>query len=315
MIKTPPLKSLYYFATVAEQHSIKAAAEKLFVTQAAVSQQIKTLEKTLGLSLFKREHRALTLTAEGKQLLPFLTEGFDTIQHGLQNLKQDSAPNLLTISILPSFASRWLIPRLSRFYSQYPELTINLSMTEKLEDFSDSNVDLAIRFSNGQHDNLVVKPLMKEYIYPVCHPGYLQDCQLDSIDDLKNERLVDDIDTFGFMSWDYWLSQQGQDPAHFKNRQRYDGSHYVLEAALSQQGIAMVRHSLAAEPVKQGNLVRLFSALNNSVLNVTTNETIEVQQQHYLCTPAHHLQRPKVNVFSEWLQAETKAFYEEYSAE
>ena len=179
-------------------------------------------------------------------------------------------------------------------------------MTEKLEDFTDSNVDLAIRFSNGQHKNLVVKPLMKEYIYPVCHPDYLQNLKLKSIADLKNERLVDDIDTFGFISWDYWLSSHGENKKSFKNRQRYDGSHYVLEAALSKQGIAMVRHSLAAEPVKQGNLVRLFSSL--------TNNSVEVEQYHYLCAPEHHFQRPKVSFFCEWLQTEANAFHHEYSA-
>jgi len=305
-MKMPPLKSLHYFTIVAEQQSIKAAAEKLFVTQAAVSQQIKTLEEFLDLKLFNREHRALTLTTEGKQLLPYLTEAFGNIQQGLQNLRQDSTPNILTISILPSFASRWLIPRLGRFYSQYPDLTINLSMTEKLEDFSDSNVDLAIRFSNGQHDNLVVKPLMKEYIYPVCHPDYLQNNKFETIADLRSERLVDDIDTFGFISWDYWLSSNGEDNKTFTNRQRYDGSHYVLEAALSQQGIAMVRHSLAAEPVKQGNLVRLFSELNN--------DAVEVEQHHYICAPEHHFQRQKVSAFCEWLQAEAEGFYQEYSA-
>lgn len=306
-MQTPSLKSLYYFSVVAEQQSIKAAAEKLFVTQAAVSQQIKALEQSLGLSLFNREHRALSLTTEAKQLLPFLTDAFDTIQQGLKTLRQDSTPNILTISILPSFASRWLIPRLSHFYSQHPELTINLSMTEKLENFSDSNVDLAIRFSNSKRESLMVKPLMKEHIYPVCHPDYLQARNIKTITDLKQERLVDDIDAFGFISWDHWLSSHDQDNTNYKNRQRYDGSHYVIEAALSKQGIAIVRHSLAAEPVKQGNLIRLFPEIKNNA--------IEVEQHHYICAPEHHFQRPKVNIFCDWLQQETKKFYREYTIE
>ena len=303
----PPLKSLHYFTVVAEQQSIKHAAELLFVTQAAVSQQIKTLETHLGLKLFTREHRAIHLTPEGQKLLPFLTDAFGTIQRGLNNLKQDSSPNILTVSVLPSFASRWLIPRLSQFYGQHPELTINLSMTDKLEDFSDSNVDVAIRFSNGQHNNVVSKLLMKEYIYPVCHPDYLADQKLETLTDLKNERLIDDIDTFGFISWDYWLSNHGEDNTAYQNRQRYDGSHYVIEAALSKQGIAIVRHSLAAEPIKQGNLIRIF--------NEPKNSAIEVEQQHFICAPEHHFERDKVSAFCEWLQNEASAFHQEHAVE
>ena len=300
----PPLKSLYYFSVVAEQQSIKAAAEVLFVTQAAVSQQIKTLEAFLGISLFERQHRSLVLTREGKQLLPFLTEAFATINTGVKRLREDTNPNVLTISVLPSFASRWLIPRLQGFYEQYPELTINLSMTEGLEDFKDSNVDLAIRFTKAANGKLHFKPLMKEFVYPVCHPDYLAGKPLDKIRDLLNFKLVDDVDCYGYIDWDSWLTAQGVDKHIYTNRQRYDGSHYVIEAALSQQGIAMVRHSLAAEPVKQGNLVRLFMGMENSA--------IEVGQAHFICAPEHHFGRKKVQLFSEWLIEQAREFYKEH---
>lgn len=300
-MQIPSLKSLYYFSVVADEQSIKNAAEKLFVTQAAVSQQIKALEQSLGLSLFIREHRSIRLTPEAKQLLPFLKDAFATIQHGLKTVNQDSTPNILTISILPSFASRWLIPRLDQFYKQHPELTINLSMTEKIEDFSDSNVDLAIRFSNGEHDNLMIKPLMKEYMYPVCHPDYFKNQKLATLQNLQEERLIEDIDCFQFMSWDNWLNLQNKDPKNYKSRQRFDGAHYVIEAALSKQGISLVRHSLAAELIKQGNLMQLFVETNNHIT--------EVDQHHYICAPEHHFQRPKVNAFCNWLQESAKTFY------
>jgi LysR family glycine cleavage system transcriptional activator len=299
-MKLPPLKSLYYFSVVAEKKSIKAAAAELFVTQAAVSQQIKMLEETLGLPLFKREHRALSLTTEGKQLKPFLNKAFNTINDGVRSLREDNAPNVLTISVLPSFASRWLIPRLSQFYSQYPDLTINLSMTEKLEDFSDFNVDLAIRFCKKNQKNLHYKPLLKEYIYPVCHKDYKTESNLETIADLKTERLVDDIDICDSITWDHWLTANQADPSAFKNRQRYDGSHYVIDSVLSKQGIAIVRHSLAIEPIQQGNLTRLFTELNNSV--------IETEQQYYICAPEHHYSRQKVSSFCQWLQLEAAAF-------
>jgi LysR family glycine cleavage system transcriptional activator len=296
----PPLKSLYYFSVVAEKKSIKTAAAELFVTQAAVSQQIKMLEKTLGLPLFKREHRALSLTTEGKRLAPFLSKAFNTINEGVKSLREDNTPNVLTISVLPSFASRWLIPRLSRFYSQYPDLTINLSMTERLEDFADSNVDLAIRFGKENPKNLHYKPLMKEYIYPVYHKDYKTESTLETIADLKKERLIDDIDIFGCITWNHWLTANQADPSAFKNRQRYDGSHYVIDSVLSKQGIAIVRHSLAIEPIKQGNLTRLFTELNHSV--------IEIEQQYYICAPEHHYSQKKVAAFCQWLQLEAAAF-------
>lgn len=300
----PPLKSLYYFSVVAEQRSIKAAAAQLFVTQAAVSQQIKTLEAALDLTLFKRKHRALVLTPEGRQLLPYLTQAFETIREGVQSLRDDDAPNVLTISVLPSFASRWLIPRLQDFYRRYPELTINLSMSEKLEDFSDGNTDLAVRFGQANERHLTIKTLMKECIYPVCHRDYWRQKPIKTAEDLHQERLIDDIDCFGHISWDHWFTVNGLDKEHYSQRQRYDGSHYVIESALSEQGIAMVRHSLAAELVKQGSLVRLFSDWDNGVIDVT--------QQHYVCAPEHHFQRQKVSVFCEWLQVQAKQFIDSH---
>jgi len=144
------LKALHYFLVSARHLSIKRAAEELFVTQAAISQQIRSLEEALGVVLFHRQHRALTLTKEGLQLLPHLEIAFEAIEKGVEELTLDSDPHSLTLSVFPSFASRWLIPRLVRFYEANPSITINLSMTDKYEAFGAQGIDLAIRFGSGE---------------------------------------------------------------------------------------------------------------------------------------------------------------------
>lgn len=293
------LKALHYFSETARFLSIKEAAERLFVSQAAISQQIRLLENALGMPLFHRKHRALALTEEGAKLLPHLELAFDAIDSGVEGLVTVGDPNTIKLSLFPSFAARWLIPRLVRFYESNPSIAINLSMTDKLETFGSDGVDLAIRFGLGDSKDVHSQFLMKEYIYPVCHPTYFKEHNVKSIDDLKRLRLLDD--TVSQISWDFWFSEKGiENPFHAKtnqhNRVRYDGSHYVVDSALSAQGVAMARHSLVSESINQKQLVRLF------------DEPVELKSQFHLCAPKHHFQLPKIQAFTQWVTKEMDEF-------
>ncbi len=305
------LKALHYFVVTAKHLSIKQAAESLFVTQAAISQQIRLLEEALGVTLFHRHHRALSLTPQGLQLLPPLELAFESIEQGVNQFTADTDPNTLTLSVFPSFASRWLIPRLVRFYELNPSISINLSMTDKYEAFRGQNgekngekgggagIDLAIRFGSGEYDGLQSQFLMKDYIYPVCHPRYVDEHNIAAVEQLNQLRLLDD--TVNNISWDYWFDKRaiekplGPDGKPY-SRVRYDGSHYVVDSALSAQGVAMARHSLVAEQITNQQLVRLFG------------EPVELDGQFFLCAPKHHFDFPKIQLFSEWLIKEINEF-------
>lgn len=292
------LKSLHYFSVTAQHLSIKDAAESLSITQAAISQQIRSLEEALGVDLFQRHHRALSLTPEGEKLLPHLTTAFDAIDRGTREIVTDNAPNTITLSVFASFASRWLIPRLGHFYQQNPDINIKLSMSDKYETFKDG-IDLAIRFSNGEPEDIKSLFLMKDYIYPACHPMYLQEHNIRTIQDLKIQRLLEDTKTS--LSWDYWLAKKSAakqlgTPSNSLNRVKYDGSHYVIDSALSAQGVAMARHSLVADAIHQNQLVKLFDG------------AVELDSQYYLCAPQHYFQYPKIKRFTQWLTEEISTF-------
>lgn len=279
--------------------SVKQAASTLFVTQATVSQQIRLLEEALGLRLFERHHRSLSLTAAGEQLLPYAKVAFESLDRGVAKLLKDDDPNSIAITVLPSFASKWLIPRLGDFYKRYPHIALKLVMTEALESFSGSSLDLAIRFGNGNYKGLMGKHFLAEYVYPVCHPNYLQTVEINDINDLRDQQVLDDVEDN--LAWDNWLQQNKLDKTLFAGRIRFDGSHYVIDAALAAQGVAMVRHSLAAEFIAQGNLVRLFGA------------PVALDQAFYLCAPAYHFQRQKVKYFVDWIQLQAAEFKQQYS--
>ena len=304
------LKGLRYFFVTAELLSIKQASEVLSVTQAAVSQQVRLLEEALGLALFIRHHRALELTAEGAQLLPHLKIAFDAIEQGTESLLGDVDPDRITVSVSPSFASRWLIPRLGRFYEAHPDIAVNLSMTDKLESFSHNGSDIGIRFGRGEYAGLESRFLMKEFIYPACHLSYFDAQQIKCIEDLQGLKLLSD--TAVELSWDYWLqkiklhlvAQGSESPKlaveELAQRVKFDGSHYVIDAVLSGQGVAMVKHTLAAEIVAAGNLKQLF------------DYAAPLEQEFFICGPRHYFRRQKVIYFIEWLAHEAKQFSQQY---
>ncbi len=171
--RLPPLKSLYAFRYAATYLSFKEAAEQLNVTQAAISQQIKTLEQAVGVELFERHTRQVTLTSEGHYLFEYTVKAFDLLEVGVKGITEDQNPNTLVISTLPSFASRWLVSRLGHFQEQEKEINIQLNPSIILSSFTDRHLDLAIRFGRGQYEGLQSQLLFKDFLLPVCHPSLI----------------------------------------------------------------------------------------------------------------------------------------------
>ncbi len=293
----PPLQGLYYFYMAAELGSFKAAAAHLYVSAAAMSQQIRQLEERMELRLFERQHRKVVLTAEGEILYRYTQQAFRQLQDGVRQLSQDPDPSSLSLSVLPSFAQHWLVPRLGEFSQQHPELSVMLMPKDSLIDFRQERVDLCVRYGRGEYSDLQSIKLMDDHIYPVCHPLYLQQYPLLSLDDLSAHTLIEDARPD--MDWPYWLQLAGF--AHYKAKAslKYQGAHMVIEGALAVQGIALVRHSLAWKYIQQGLLVKLG------------NVEVKPQYRYYLVAPEPYFNREKIKQFSAWIQQQALDFWAE----
>ncbi|MGF1850653.1 LysR substrate-binding domain-containing protein [Vibrio satsumensis] len=287
-----PLQGLLYFYKSASLGSFKSAAEDLFVSPAAVSQQIRQLETNLNTCLFKRSHRKVELTSCGESLYSEVKQGFSHLHAGIDRLIGDEFPNKLAISAPSSFAHHWLIPRLQNFREQYPEITILIEPTNRLAEPSDQSIDLCIRFGKGQYQGMHSEWLMKDRIYPVCHPYYQEQHNIYTIDDLHKGVLIEDILTD--MSWEFWFNHNGKQVT--KPTVLFDGSQFVVESALAMQGIGLVKHSLAQRYIKNGTLVRIGE------------QVIEPDASYFICLSEKNLQRPKVKVFTKWLKEQIRTF-------
>lgn len=287
-----PLQGLLYFYKSASLGSFKSAAQDLFVSPAAVSQQIRQLETSLDTCLFYRNHRGIELTPCGESLYKEVKLGFSHLQAGVDDLIDDEHPNKLAISTPSSFAHHWLIPRLQGFREQFPDISILIEPTNRLALPSDLSIDLCVRFGQGQYQGMHSEWLMKDLIYPVCHPYYQEKHGIYSIDDLHKGALIEDIWTD--MSWEFWLKYNEKKPV--KPSLLFDGSLFVVESALAMQGIGLIKHSLAHRYIQNGTLVRIGE------------QAIEPDSSYFICLPEKNLKRPKVKLFIQWLKEQAKVY-------
>ena len=168
--RLPPLNALRAFEAAARHLSFTRAAAELNVTQTAISHQIRALEERLGVRLFRRLPRGLLLTEEAQRYLPPIRDAFDQIALATERLGAVGASSTLTVSVLPSFAGKWLVPRLGRFRVAHPDLDLRISASSELVDFARDDVDVGIRMGSGRYPGLRVDRLFGESLVPVCSP-------------------------------------------------------------------------------------------------------------------------------------------------
>lgn len=250
----PSLNAVRVFETVARELSFTRAAERLHVTQGAVSRQIKQLEAELGQALFHRRGRQLELTEAGQQYREFVDEGLRMIRQGTARVRERGSSPRLSLTVLPSFAARWLIPRMQAFQEQHPALEIWLGTSYETIDFErDTDVDAGIRFGRGRWSDVHVEPLVVERVAPVCTP--------DIAERLKEPRDVLKFKLFGdkppWDEWQPWLEANGIKSARWESGLSNDFS-VILQAAVEGQGVAMARDLLIADDLVAGRLVRPF---------------------------------------------------------
>lgn len=283
----PPLNALRVFESAARHLSFTRAADELNVTQAAVSHQIKTLEDRLGLTLFKRMNRSLLLTDEGQTLAPAVTEALGIILSAVDRLHRHDQSGALTISTMDSFASSWLVPRLSRFQRLHPDIDVRILTSDTLVDMVRDNVDLAIRFGHGDWPGLHIERLMDENVFPVCAPNAItEDKPLNIPADLKRHTLLhDDMQA----DWSLWCESMGVTGFDVRRGPSFQHSNLVIQAAMQGDGIALARGALVADLVKSGQLIRPFD------FSLPSNFV------YYFACPEANIRRPKVKAFRDWL--------------
>ena len=289
----PPLSSLRSFEAVARQLSFSKAAEELNVTAGAVSQQIRAFEERLGAKLFERTRRSVALTRLAARMLPDVQAGLDLLARACSSRSVPLGESTLTISVTPSFASKWLMPRLPGFYDQNPDIDLRISATVELADFKRDGIDLAIRLGHGRYPGLHAEPLLGEALTPLCSPKILKGKgRLKTPDDLRKHRMIHDTSIPGqgeHSAWDKWLALAGARHISARRGVRFTLAELAMQAAIDGAGIVLGRLVLAEGDVAAGRLVRPFRTV------------LPLDVSYFLVRSEAAAPRPEMRRFRDWL--------------
>ncbi|HDZ9833153.1 TPA: transcriptional regulator GcvA [Yersinia enterocolitica] len=287
--RLPPLNALRVFDAAARHLSFTKAADELFVTQAAVSHQIKSLEDFLGLKLFRRRNRSLLLTEEGQSYYLDIKEIFTSINEATRKLQARSAKGALTVSLPPSFAIQWLVPRLSGFNAAYPGIDVRIQAVDREEDKLADDVDVAIFYGRGNWTGLRTERLYAEFLLPVCAPSLLMgENGLKVPADLANHTLLHDTSR---RDWMAYTRQLGVPQINVQQGPIFSHSAMVVQAAVHGQGIALVNNVMAQSEIEAGRLVCPFS------------DVLVSKNAFYLVCHGSQAELGKIAAFRQWILA------------
>jgi LysR family glycine cleavage system transcriptional activator len=300
-VKAPAhLNALRAFEASARHQSFSAAAAELHVTPAAVGQLVRTLEEWLGAPLFVRgtSGRARLVPTEAAQrALPELRAGFDRLTLGLERLREGSPSGVLTVTVSPAFAAKWLLPRIDRFHAAWPDTDVRLDTSLKPVDFVAQRVDIGVRYGSGHWPGLVADKLMDEEVYPVCSPQLQREARrLQKPKDLARATLIHDLSMDGhasFPTWGAWLRKAGVVDVAAGRGMKINNSAAVLQAAIDGQGVALARSVMARDDLAAGRLVRLFPEVK-----------FASPLAYYVVYRAECSALPRIAAFRDWLLQE-----------
>lgn len=291
----PPLNALRAFGAVGRHLNFSRAAEELFVTPAAVSQQVKNLEDILGVVLFQRLGRNTTLTDAGRQLLPGVEAGFEELENAVRLCRSYGETKHISCSTVGGFASRWLVPRLRGWTAETPDIDIRISTSRDLVGLQGQGIDLAIRLGTGKEPDFHTEILLQEQVVPLCSPRLLVgDPPLRQPDDLANHQLIHFTPAAGQLNtrWADWLEIAGVEGIDLSRGIFLNDGSAALSAAIAGQGIVLAPKVIAGKEIELETLVIPFD--------------IELPTDHawYIIMPPANLDRPEILAFRDWLLAE-----------
>jgi LysR family glycine cleavage system transcriptional activator len=300
--RLPPLNALRAFEAAARHMNFSRAADELSVTPGAVSQQIQNLEDFIGSSLFRRTPKGLLLTDAAQTALPALRDAFDKLGEAANQLTAAVDGRRVTVTAAPSFAAKWLVPRLGRFETAHPEVDVWLTAGMELVDFASGEVDVAIRYGSGRYPGLEVTRLMSETVIPVASPALLAERPIAVLEDLTHHTLLHDGSPDADEScpdWPMWLAARGIKGVDGARGARFNQSSLVIEAAANGRGIALAKGTLAQADLDAGRLIAPFEA-----------SSTPLDFAYYLVHPKAKGRLKQVRAFSAWLAAEAAAHEE-----
>ncbi|MCK1422561.1 transcriptional regulator GcvA [Bradyrhizobium sp. 180] len=293
--RLPSLNGLRAFEAAARHLSFTLAATELNVTQTAISHQIRRLEEELGIRLFVRQNRALTLTPEARDYLPGVRAAFNDLRLATDRLLRKDDDKVLTVSTLASLAAKWLLPRLTDFQEQHPGIDVRITTSTSLVDFQRDDVDAAIRYGRGQWPGLRADWLMADELFPVCSPSLLRgDKPLRRPEDLRNHSLLHTSNA-NSDDWRLWLTAAGL-PADIARQPgiTFDMIFMTIQAAIDGIGVAMGRTSYVQDDIAKGRLVVPFKI------------ALPADAGFYLVSPEGRREAPKLTAFRDWMIAATQ---------
>jgi len=284
--------ALRAFEAAARLSSFTAAAAELGVTQSAVSHAIRDIEARLSVGLFRRTGRRIELTDAGKRYAAFVREALATLRAGdLALTDPERRQRVLTVSVSPSFAAKWLGPRIGEFAARYPDLDLRVSANAQHVDFSDGDIDLAIRHGDGDWPALSCIRLCAEFLLPVCAPALAKGVKAPR--DLLKLALIHHRDN---AAWRRWFDRAGVSLKEADTRGvTYSEMSLAIDAAASGQGVALARSALAARDLIAGRL------------RCVASHREDADFAYWIVRPKDRTRSRKISRFIDWLRAEAAA--------
>jgi DNA-binding transcriptional LysR family regulator len=288
----PPVSSLVVFEAAGRLNNFTAAAQELNVTQAAVSRQILGLEAHLGISLFHRQHRQVRLTAEGITLHQAVSQGLLAIVDCVQRLTAAQNRSAISIGATLGFATLWLMPRLSEFNAEHPDIQLRLISSDSLGDLGDEQLDLGIRYGTGNWSDVNATKMFDGEVFPVCSPSLLERFPIPRglVDIEKLPLLEMEVIDPSWTSWEAWRTAQTPAPKLSTRRQRFNNYPLLIQSAIAGQGLALGWRYLVDDQLNSGQLVRPFPA------------SFKTNLDFYLIEPANRRETPTTTILKSWLQ-------------
>ena len=287
-VRLPPMQALRAFDAAAREGSLTRAAATLNVTHGAISHQIKALEADLGVRLTERAGRGIRLTDEGERFASRVRAAFAELTAAVNEINARVNPRLLRVSVVPSFAARWLLPRIGRFLAAHPDVDLDVRSSMSNVDFQRDDADLAIRYGHGDWASVAAEHLLDDAFVPVCSPRLVAGRPPRRPEELARFTLLRAADE----PWKPWFEAAGLDWPEPSRGPIFNDSAHMLQAAAEGQGVALARQTLLGNDVRNGVLVRLFDVVSPA------------PRSFWLVYPPRMSGTAKLAQFRQWLRDE-----------
>jgi DNA-binding transcriptional LysR family regulator len=291
----PALDLLVGFESAARHLSFTRAGEELYLTQSAVSRQIKELEDQLGIPLFQRRHRALALTEAGHQFYAAAAQALSTMRAATDRLRAQTGRKALSVTTTHSFAALWLIPRLAGFTREHPGVDVRITAETKVQDLERDGLDLALRHGPASLAGPNAIRLFGEKVFPVCSPKLLKKKPLEKPADLRHHILLQYDDPDGrhpWLHWKTWLEVERIADLKPAGTLSFSGYEQIIPAAVAGHGVALGRSPLVKDLMRSGELLAPFKS------------SADPARAYFAILSKTAMGRPEVVAFVEWLKAE-----------